>query len=161
MRNRAAVWVVVAVVLIAAVVTLAVFTANLSALPEPGPMETWMAARVRGLYLRRAAAHVPPPPAATPQRIEAGSGLYGMACAFCHGADGRHPTAVGQNMYPRTISLASPAVQALSDRELFAVIHDGLRLTGMPGFGRIQSDDDIWNLVFYIRTLAAPAPPAH
>jgi mono/diheme cytochrome c family protein len=64
-------------------------------------------------------------------------------------------------MYPRTISLASPDVQALSDRELFAVIHDGLRLTGMPGFGRIQSDDDIWNLVFYIRTLAAPAPPAH
>jgi mono/diheme cytochrome c family protein len=160
MRKPVVAWVVLAVAVIVAAVLLAAFATNLSALPEPGRLETWLAARARAVYLRRAAAHVPPPPAVTPQRIEAGAGAYGMACAFCHGADGRHPTAVGQNMYPRAVSLASPAVQALSDRELFAVIHDGLRLTGMPGFGRIESDDDIWNLVFYIRTLATPPAPA-
>jgi mono/diheme cytochrome c family protein len=48
-------------------------------------------------------------------------------------------------------------VQAYSDRELFWIVKNGIRLSGMPAFGKVESDEHIWNLVHYIRTLPAAA----
>ena len=42
-----------------------------------------------------------------------------------------------------------------SDRELFWIIKNGIRWSGMPAFGRVESDEHIWNLVHYVRTLRA------
>jgi len=82
-----------------------------------------------------------------------GKDLYMLRCASCHGFDGRTPTDVGRGMYPRTPDLGSPAVQQWSDAELFWIIKHGIRLTGMPGFGKIHSDEEIWHLVHYIRSI--------
>jgi len=81
--------------------------------------------------------------------------LFGGRCASCHGLDGRTPTEVGQWMYPRAPDVGSPAVQQWSDAELFWIIKHGIRLTGMPGFGHIHSDDQVWHLVRYVRSLGA------
>ncbi len=51
---------------------------------------------------------------------------------------------------------ALPEVQQWSDAELFWIIKNGIRLSGMPGFGKIHSDVEIWHLVQYIRSLRAP-----
>jgi mono/diheme cytochrome c family protein len=51
-------------------------------------------------------------------------------------------------MYPRVFDLGSPDVQGMSDRELFWVIKNGIRLSGMPGFAKIKSDEQIWELTF-------------
>lgn len=56
-------------------------------------------------------------------------------------------------MYPRASDLGSAGVQQWSDAELFWIIQNGIRLTGMPGFGKSLSDDQIWPLVDYIRSL--------
>ena len=61
-------------------------------------------------------------------------------------------------MYPPAVDLGSAAVQAWSDRELFWIIKHGIRLTGMPGFGRELGDDEIRQLVAYVRTLAETRP---
>jgi mono/diheme cytochrome c family protein len=45
-------------------------------------------------------------------------------------------------------------VQSYSDQELFWIIQNGIRFTGMPAFGKVESGDDIWNLVNYVRTLS-------
>ena len=81
--------------------------------------------------------------------------LFGGRCASCHGLDGRTPTDVGQWMYPRAPDVGSPAVQQWSDAELFWIIKHGIQLTGMPGFGHIHSDDQVWHLVRYVRSLGA------
>lgn len=91
--------------------------------------------------------------------ISTGETLFGMGCANCHGQDGRKPTPIGQSMYPRVLDLSSPAVQRMSDQELFWVIKNGIRLSGMPGFGRIQSDEQIWQLTYYVRSLDHRTPP--
>jgi hypothetical protein len=57
-----------------------------------------------------------------------------------------------------TVSLALAAGYR-GDPELFWVVKNGIRLTGMPGFGRFYSDPQIWHLVRYIRTLN-PSPNA-
>jgi len=58
-------------------------------------------------------------------------------------------------MYPRVADLTSKRVQSYSDQELFWIIRNGIRLTGMPAFGKVETDDHIWDLVNYVRTLPA------
>lgn len=88
-----------------------------------------------------------------------GCGTCYIACVMCHGEDGRTPTQIGLSLYPPTPSLSAPEVQRYTDPELFWVVKNGIRLTGMPGFGRFYSDPQIWHLVRYIRTLN-PSPNA-
>ena len=84
-----------------------------------------------------------------------GSGTCYIACVMCHGQDGLTPTQIGLSLYPPAPSLGVHEVQRYTDPELFWVVKNGIRLTGMPGFGRIYSDAQIWDLVQYMRTLKA------
>jgi len=62
-------------------------------------------------------------------------------------------------MYPHASDLTSPEVQQYSDREVFWIVKNGIRLSGMPAFGRVESDEHIWNLAHYVRTLReSPSP---
>ena len=143
--------------LAAGVLWVVVEKASLSALSDPGPVETSVAtAAQRWLVSRSARGPLPPAPPNDAASIANGQMQFGARCAFCHGQDGRSPTDVGRALYPRTLNLSLPAVQGYSDAELFVVIKDGIRLTGMPGFGRIHSDEEIWHLVHYVRNLGAP-----
>lgn len=67
---------------------------------------------------------------------------------------------MGGRMYPRTPDMTLPATQSLSDGELFAVIENGVRLTGMPGFGTgtAESAHGSWGLVHFIRHLPKLTP---
>jgi mono/diheme cytochrome c family protein len=56
-------------------------------------------------------------------------------------------------MYPRATDLTSKEVQSYSDQELFWIIKNGIRYTGMPAFGKMETADHIWDLVNYVRTL--------
>jgi mono/diheme cytochrome c family protein len=127
---------------------------SLSALDEPGAVLTWLATRAKHLSIGRAAhSGVPAPPPMTPASVSVGEMIYHGECQNCHGLDGRTPTALGKSMYPRSPSLASPQSQAWSDAELFWIIKHGIRHSGMPGFARSESDEQIWRLVHYIRSL--------
>jgi mono/diheme cytochrome c family protein len=144
-------------VIVAVVVALIVFGLtqfSISALPEPGGFETSVATRAKDWYISRAVhGQLPSPPKNSPASIAAGNALFGMDCASCHGQDGRTPTPIGKSMYPRALDLSSREVQQMSDRELFWVIKNGIRLSGMPGFARINSDQEIWELTYYVRSL--------
>jgi mono/diheme cytochrome c family protein len=63
-------------------------------------------------------------------------------------------------MYPRASDLTSPAVQGYSDGELFWIVKNGIRLSGMPAFARVESDEHIWDLVHYLRTMQGSTHPA-
>lgn len=137
-----------------------ILTADISALPQPGPFETRMAASVRDWYIGRAAAHLSSKaPLNNASEVSQGEGLFSMACAACHGKDGRNPTNIGKSMYPRVLDLGSPEVQKLSDSEIFWVIKNGVRLSGMPGFGNILSDDEIWQATSFVRSLRKSRDP--
>ncbi|MFP5250533.1 MAG: c-type cytochrome [Acidobacteriota bacterium] len=151
--------IILIVAVILAITAYLLFGYGISALPAPGRVESAFAMTARNWYLAREANKVPPPPR-EPGDVAAGSGLFGMECASCHGQTGRTPSPIGRSMYPRPADLGSAAVQKLSDRELFAVVRNGIRLSGMPGFAHINSDAQIWQLVAYIRSLGK-APPRH
>lgn len=146
--------VVAILVLIAVGAAIFLATFNLSALPEPGRFETRMANMGKHWMVSRAAAgsHATIPGTST-KSVIGGEMTFGDQCAMCHGNDGRSPTAIGKGLYPRALDLGSPEVQQWSDAELFWIIKNGIRLSGMPGFGKSLSDGDIGNLVNYVRSV--------
>lgn len=81
-------------------------------------------------------------------------------CATCHGNDGRGNTDMGRNLYPRAPDMTHPKTQRLSDGELFSIIKNGVRLTGMPAWGTPGSEGDAqtWKLVHFIRHLPEITP---
>ena len=127
---------------------------SLTALPEPGPVETRMANQAKQFVIRRASRQgIPPRPVDTNASVQTGGTHYGLDCSVCHGVDGRAQTPSGRWMYPRATDLTSEQVQSYSDQELFWIIKNGIRFTGMPAFGKIETPDHIWDLVNYVRTL--------
>jgi mono/diheme cytochrome c family protein len=80
-------------------------------------------------------------------------------CAACHANDGSGRTEIGQNLYPRSPDMRLPATQTLTDGELYWIIENGIRLTGMPAWGSGRADDaDTWKLVHFIRRLHELSP---
>jgi mono/diheme cytochrome c family protein len=134
---------------------------NLDALQEPGHLETILATRAKHILVHRSSSRdsIPLAPTDLQASIEEGDKLYGIECAMCHGADGHTPTDSGRWMYPRASDLTSPEVQQYSDRELFWIVKNGIRLSGMPAFGKVESDEHIWHLAHYVRSLRGSAPP--
>lgn len=150
-------WIITTVVL--ALFTLAGVAASqfsLSALPEPSRTETYLATRGKRFLVSRASRGVTQSPARTSARIAEGDKLYGAECSMCHGMDARTPAGMGRGMYPRAVDLISPEVQSYSDAELFWIVKNGVRLSGMPAFGKAESDDHIWSIIQYLRSLNGP-----
>lgn len=72
---------------------------------------------------------------------------------MCHGPDGHGHTDMGRWMYPRAADLTAEEVQSYSDPELFWIVQNGIRFSGMPAFGKVETEEKIWSLVDYVRTL--------
>jgi mono/diheme cytochrome c family protein len=89
----------------------------------------------------------------TAEIVSQGQEVFLGSCAQCHGAEARGDTNVGRNMSPPAMDLTSAHVQHWSDAELFWIIQNGVRLTGMPSWKSSISDDDTWKLVRYIHNL--------
>jgi mono/diheme cytochrome c family protein len=130
---------------------------DLSAIQQPGHTGEYLRTKLtRAVIRRRAAREEIPPPLPdhqTSMSIAAGKNLYDMDCASCHGSDEKGPTPVGRGMLPRTLGLDSAALQTYSDREMFSIIREGVRFTGMPGFLGTETNEQIWNVVDYLRSL--------
>lgn len=145
---------VLALVGLAAVVAGAAFLmGGISARQAPGRIESAIAPRLRSLAIPRDARERRNPVAATPQAIAEGLEHFADHCATCHANDGSGDTSIGRGLYPRVPDMRLPATQRLSDGELFYIIENGVKLTGMPawGNGTKEGEDASWKLVAFIR----------
>jgi len=80
-------------------------------------------------------------------------------CASCHGNDGRGDTQMGRNLFPKAPDMRLAGTQDKTDGELYWIIENGIRLTGMPAWGKGGPDDtDTWKLVHFVRRLNELTP---
>jgi mono/diheme cytochrome c family protein len=129
---------------------------------QPSRIETTLANAAKDVVIPIEAEHKQNPLPESEEVLNQGREIYLQSCAICHGADGRGETYVGRNMYPPAMDMNSPHVQHWSDAELFWIIQNGVRLTGMPSWESSISDTDTWKLVRFIhspRLNAAPPAP--
>jgi alcohol dehydrogenase (cytochrome c) len=87
-----------------------------------------------------------------PEAVQAGRGLYNQACQSCHG-----PAAQGERGRGPALNTGAFA-HGGEDADLFHTIRTGVPASQMPPF-RGLSDEQIWQLIAYIRTLIAAPPP--
>src|SRR5215207_2062265 len=127
---------------------------------EPSRMEAWMARSVRHGSAPADLRDADNPLPLTPQVMAEARAHWADHCASCHGNDGKGKTAIGEHLYPRAPDMTLPATQSLSDGELFSIIENGVRLTGMPGWGNgtAESAYGSWGLVHFIRHLPKLTP---
>ena len=126
-----------------------------SALAQPTAMERWVARKARDLAMPAdAKARVNPIPN-TPEVLAEARAHWADHCFSCHANDGSGEMVIGKHLYPPSPDMRRPDTQNLTDGELFYIIQNGIRLTGMPGWATGGSHDeaDSWKLVHFIRHL--------
>jgi mono/diheme cytochrome c family protein len=120
----------------------------------PMKLEVIAAEGARRLALPKGASARVNPVGNSPQVLEEAAAHWADHCASCHGNDGKGKTPLGQQMYPRAPDMALQSTQRMSDGELFFIIENGVRLSGMPGWGgAAHGEEDSWKLVHFIRHL--------
>jgi len=156
---KAVLKIVLTIVLLVAIIAAAGLTylmnTGLSAREQPGAMETAVATRVRDLTIGWHARKIDNPTARTPEAIAAGRAHFADHCATCHANDGSGNTDLGRGLFPKPPDMRLPRTQSLSDGELFLIIENGVRFTGMPVFGTGDPgpESSSWPLVHFIRHL--------
>lgn len=125
-----------------------------SARAEPSAAERIIARSVRRLAVPRAQRDARNPVPFSEDVWSDARAHFADHCAICHGNDGRGDTEIGRGLYPKAPDMRAPDTQRLSDGELYWIIENGVRLTGMPAWGDGSGNDtDTWKLVHFVRHL--------
>lgn len=150
----------IAIVIGAALAFRSMIRHGLSARDEPSAVEHFLARRMRRWAVPAKSRSLKNPFSDSAEAVAAGREHFADHCASCHGNDGRGKTEIGQNFYPKVPDMWGKETQSLSDGEIFYTIKNGVRLTGMPAWGKDTPEDDqaSWHLVSFIRHLPLITP---
>jgi mono/diheme cytochrome c family protein len=129
---------------------------GLSSRATPTAVERMVARRARNLAIPSNARMAANPVLASAEDLREARLHFADHCAICHGNDGEGKTMFGAGLYPKPPDLRLPETQNLTDGEIFWIIENGVRFTGMPAFGSNLGHGemlDSWKLVHFIRHL--------
>jgi mono/diheme cytochrome c family protein len=126
-----------------------------SARATPNRLEAFAAQRLRRLAMGSTARDRTNPVPQSPAAIRDGLEHFADHCAVCHANNGSGNTEMGRGLYPKVPDMRLAATQQLTDGELFYVIENGVRFTGMPAWstGTDDGEQASWHLVHFIRHL--------
>jgi mono/diheme cytochrome c family protein len=112
----------------------------------------WLIGQLRDRSIEAHARGVAPPAdLGDPKRVAAGAALYANLCTSCHLAPGMERTDLSRGLYPKAPQLAYGT--DLSPAQQFWVIKHGVKLTAMPAWGRTHSDEQVWDVVAFLKKL--------
>jgi mono/diheme cytochrome c family protein len=156
MKRRTLVIIVAAALLGLVVVAASILHDGLSSRAKPTRIEIMIARNARHLAIPSNARLTQNPVLASAEDLREARLHFADHCAICHGNDGSGETMIGSGLYPKPPDLRLQETQNLTDGELFWIIENGVRFTGMPAFsngGEHGGTPDSWKLVHFIRHL--------
>jgi mono/diheme cytochrome c family protein len=133
---------------------------GVSAKEQPGRVEEFVAGRARNMAIARRAKSLTNPFEYAGEIIAEGRAHFADHCATCHGNNGSGDMPIGRGMWPKPPDMRLERTQNLSDGELFWIIENGIRFTGMPAWstGTKEGETASWHLVHFIRRLPKLTP---
>lgn len=152
----------VALLGLAMAVAASVLHDGLSSRARPTRLETVIARKARHLAIPSSARAAQNPVLDSGEVQRDARQHFADHCAICHANDGSGQSLIGEGLYPKPPDLRLSPTQDLSDGELFWIIENGVRFTGMPAFsdngnhansGNHGGAIDSWKLVHFIRHL--------
>src|SRR5260370_34111397 len=136
MKRRSLLIIVAVVALLGLVVAVAASFLHdgLSSRATPSKLETMAARKARRLAIPANARLAQNPVLASAEELRDARLHFADHCAICHANDGSGKSVIGSGLYPKPPDLRLPETQNLTDGELFWIIENGVRFTGMPAF---------------------------
>ncbi|MEK7406179.1 MAG: c-type cytochrome [Acidobacteriota bacterium] len=127
-----------------------------SAREKPSRLEALLARHARRIATPHGAGELKNLLEPTLLNVAEGRDHFADHCAICHANDGAGRTQINAGLYPPAPDMRQPGTQELADGEIFYIIKNGIRFTGMPGWG--GADEENWKLVLFIRRLPKLTP---
>jgi len=89
--------------------------------------------------------------------LDEGFEHYQEMCVACHGAPGVEKSEIGAGLNPPAPDLAEAAAD-LSPQEVFWILKNGIKMTGMPAFGPTHDEEKLWDLTAFVKGLPTMTP---
>jgi thiosulfate dehydrogenase len=115
----------------------------------PPDLERRIATSAMDASMERRAPRVNSPLAPTDDNLIDGMKIYTMNCALCHGGLDLKPSALQHSLYPPAPQIV---LEPLDDPEwhIYYSIRTGIRYTGMPAWGKVLSEQDMWKVTGFL-----------
>lgn len=131
---------------------------NVAASEPHSALVQWLLATVRDRSIATRSQSRSIPDLTDPDRMRAGIRSYQAMCQVCHGRPGEESPPIREGLNPQPPKLDSERIRKRTDAELFWVIKNGIRMTGMPAFGKTHKDEDLWSIIAFVRRLPNMRP---
>ncbi|HKJ45121.1 MAG TPA: cytochrome c [Balneolales bacterium] len=130
---------------------------NVSVLsPDPGIVQ-WVFSTTSDNSVEHHAKNIKMPDLSDSTLIAHGFDHYNEMCVGCHGAPGVKRSEAGQGLFPKAPDLTESAKE-LPPQELFWVVKNGIKSTGMPSFGKTHSDQKIEAIIAFLERMKSMTP---
>lgn len=152
MRTLAAI--IVFAVLLAAAAVGVIYSGiyDVAATSSHGGLVDWALATTMDRSVERRASAIEVPDLSAEEMHLAGATDFNEMCTGCHTPPGAEPTPLSQGLDPPPPDLGE-SVRELSPAELFWIVKNGVRMTGMPAWGVTHDDEELWGIVAFVQEL--------
>jgi mono/diheme cytochrome c family protein len=123
----------------------------------PGTLERMLANMAMDEYVERNAPKQQNPMQPTAENLIAGARSYEANCSYCHGGAARRVSPMSTKFNPPVPQIINN-IPGDPDAHLFWIVKHGIRLTGMPAWDRVLSDQQMWQVVAFVKH-SANLPP--
>lgn len=100
------------------------------------------------------------PPLDDPRRVIRGAAYFSVGCAVCHGEPGSRFTPIVHYMTPEAPRL-EPLIASWNPRELFWIVDNGIKYTGMPAWATPHRPDEVWDMVAFLLKMPELEPAGY
>jgi mono/diheme cytochrome c family protein len=118
---------------------------------DPAPVY-WVIRTTLVNSVKTRAGGIAAPASFTNEQVRTGFRHYNETCVYCHGGPGKDPGDIGKGLNPEPPYLPDSAGDWKAN-ELFWIVKNGVRMTGMPAFEPVLKDEDIWAVVAFVQKL--------
>lgn len=125
---------------------------NVSAMNKESGMMKWVLNTTMDNSVESRSENISVPDLSDSLMIKEGFEHYNEMCASCHGAPGQNQTELSKGLNPPAPYLVKSASN-IDPRELYWVTKNGIKMTGMPAWGKTHSDEKIWEIVAFMKKL--------
>ena len=113
----------------------------------------WFLEEVRERSISAQSRAIVVPSIKDPKLVDIGFKNYHAMCRLCHGGPGNPRTEIAKGLYPNPPDFTSKNIKMRNEAELYWVIKNGIKMTGMPAFGPTHSDEELWGIVAFLKKL--------
>jgi mono/diheme cytochrome c family protein len=133
---------------------------DVSATRSEGSITDWFLNTTKDHSISSRAANIHVPSLGDSSLIATGFEHYDEMCVTCHGAPGKNPDELALGLNPPAPDLVTSTTD-LSPAEMFVIVKNGIKMTGMPAWGTSHPDSAIWAMVAFLQRLQTLTPETY